>query len=178
VEHTRLSTTCAVCVALAAGWPAGAHAAEPPCRPSEDVAALDQYCDFLPSPDGDEQPTNFAAEPTPRTPVSRVLPTRLVEMLRKSGPAGTALLLLPVLAPVESTSEQRRRIRTTPRETLRSPPLEAPKVTPRSVISGVTGGVTAAGERALAGVFRWGLLICTVGFAGMAWLRFRMRLKP
>jgi hypothetical protein len=29
----------------------------------------------------------------------------------------------------------------------------------------------------LPGVFQWALLLCTVGFAGMAWLRFRTRLK-
>jgi hypothetical protein len=178
VEQTRLSTTCAVFVALAAGLPAGAHAAEPPCQPSEDVAALDQYCDRLPSPEGDEPPVNSADQPTQRMPLSRALPTRELAMLRKSGPEGRALLLLPVVAPVRPTPEQRRRIRTTGREALRSATLEAPKVTPETVVSGVAGGVTAAGARTLAGAFQWGLLVCTLGFAGMAWLRFRTRLKP
>ena len=72
------------------------------------------------------------------------------------------------------TPEQRRRILTTSREALRSTTLDAPKLTPETVVS----GVTAVGERPLAGVFQWALLLCTVGFAGMAWLRFRTRLKP
>jgi hypothetical protein len=173
VEQTRLTTTCVAFVALAAGLPAGAHAADPACQPSEDVAALDQYCgDSLPSPDGAEQPVN-ADHPTQRTPMSRALPRREVAMLRKSGPEGRALLLLPVVAPVRPTPEQQRRIRTTSRRALRSTTLDAPKVTPETVVS----GVTAVGERALAGVFQWALLLCTVGFAGMAWLRFRTRLK-
>jgi hypothetical protein len=178
VERTRLSTTCAVFVALAAaGLPAGAHAQEPTCRPSEEVAALDQYCDFLPTPDGDEQPVNLAADPTPQTPVSRALPMRHVAELQRSGPEARALLLLPVVAPVHPTPEQRRRMRTTRREALGSTTLDSPDATPRTVISGVTEGVTAAGERALGGAFQWVLLVCTVGFAGMAWLRFRARLK-
>jgi hypothetical protein len=41
----------------------------------------------------------------------------------------------------------------------------------------VVSGVAAVGEGTFAGVFQWALLLCTVGFAGMAWLRFRTRLK-
>ena len=173
MEQTRLTTTCVAFVALAAGLPAGAHAAGPACKPSEDVAALDQYCDFLPSPEGDDQPVNFADQPTQPTPVSRVLARREVAMLRNSGPEGRALLLLPVVAPVRPTPEQQRRNRTTGRRALRSVTIDAPNVTPETVVS----GVTAVGERTLASVFQWALLLCTVGFAGMAWLRFRTRLK-
>jgi hypothetical protein len=173
VEQTRLTTTCVAFVALAAGLPAGAHAADPACKPSQDVAALDQYCEFLPSPEGDEQPVNSADQPTQRTPMSRALPRREVAMLRKSGPEGRALLLLPALAPVGLTPEQRRRIRITRERVLRSTTLDAPEVTPKTVIS----DVTAVGERTFASVFQWALLLCTVGFAGMAWLRFRTRLK-
>jgi hypothetical protein len=173
VEQTRLWTTCVACVALAAGWPAGAYAADPSCQPSQEVAALDQYCDFLPTPEGDEQPTNLAASPTPSTPVSRALPRREVAMLRDSGPAGRALLLLPVVAPVRPTAEQRRRTQAIRRRTLGSTALDAAEVTPKTVVS----GVAAVGEGTFAGVFQWALLLCTVGFAGMAWLRFRTRLK-
>ena len=174
MEQTRLTTTWIALVALAAGLPAGAHAAQPACQPSEDVAALDQYCgDFLPSPDGAEQPADLA-DRLSQMPLSRALPGRQVAMLRESGPEGRALLLLPVVAPVRPTPEQRRRILTTSREALRSTTLDAPKLTPETVVS----GVTAVGERPLAGVFQWALLLCTVGFAGMAWLRFRARLKP
>jgi hypothetical protein len=105
--------------------------------------------------------------------VSRVLARREVAMLRNSGPEGRALLLLPVVAPVRPTPEQQRRIRTTGRRALRSVTIDAPNVTPETVVS----GVTAVGERTLASVFQWALLLCTVGFAGMAWLRFRTRLK-
>jgi hypothetical protein len=173
VEQTRLSTTCVALIALAAAWPTDAHAADPACQPSQDVAALDQYCDFLPSPDGEEQPTNLAAQPTQRTPLSRALPRSQVAMLRNSGPEGRVLLLLPVVAPVRATAEQRRRIRATSRRALGSTTLDAPKVTPKTVVS----GMTAVGEGTLPGVFQWALLVCTVGFAGMAWLRFRTRLK-
>jgi hypothetical protein len=44
MEQTRLWTTS---VALAARWLAAVHAADPPCRPSEDVAALDQWALLL-----------------------------------------------------------------------------------------------------------------------------------
>jgi hypothetical protein len=94
-------------------------------------------------------------------------------MLRNSGPEGRVLLLLPVVAPVRATAELRRRIRATSQRALRSITLDAPKVTPKTVVS----GVTAVGQGTLAGGFQWALLVCTVGFAGMAWLRFRTRLK-
>jgi hypothetical protein len=171
--ETRLWTTCVAFVALTAGLPAGAHAAGPACQPSQDVAALDQYCDFLPTPEGDEQPVNLDAQPTQRMPVSSALPSREVAILRESGPEARALLLLPVVAPVRATPEQRRRVRATREEALRSTTLDAPKLTPKTVVS----GVAAVGEGTLAGVFQWALLLCTVGFAGMAWLRFRTRLK-
>jgi hypothetical protein len=174
VEQTRLWTTCVACVALAAAaWPAGAHAADPACQPSEDVAALDQYCDSLPTPEGDEQSIILDGQPTPRMPVSRALPRREVKLLRESGPEARALLLLPVVAPIRATPEQRERIRATRERALRSTTLDAPEVTPKTVVS----GVAAVGEGTLAGVFQWALLLCTVGFAGMAWLRFRTRLK-
>jgi hypothetical protein len=173
VEQTRLWTTCVAFLALAAGWPAGAHAADPACQPSEDVAALDQYCENLPSPEGDEQPTNLDAQPTPPMPVSRALPRREVAMLRNSGPEARALLVLPVVGPVRATPEQRRSMRATQERALRSSTLDAPEVTPKTVVS----GVAVVGEGTLAGVFQWALLLCTVGFAGMAWLRFRARLK-
>jgi hypothetical protein len=174
VEQTRLTTMCVAFVALAAGLPAGARAAEPACQPSEDVAALDQYCgDFLTSPDGSEQPVDLGVQPTQQMPMSRALSRREVAMLRESGPEGRALLLLPVVAPVRPTPEQQRRMLTTRRRVLRSTALDAPQLTPETVVS----GVAAVGERTLASVFQWALLLCTMGFAGMAWLRFRTRLK-
>ena len=163
---------CAAFVALVVAAPTAAHAAEPVCQPSEDVAALDQYCDSLPAPDGQEQPVRFDAAPV-RMPISRALPARKVEKLRESGPEARALLVLPVVAPVRARPEQRERIRATKERVLRSTGLDAPGVTPEAVVS----GVSTVGPRVVGGAFRWVLLVCTLGFAGMAWLRFRTRLK-
>jgi hypothetical protein len=161
---------CAAFVVLAALIPAAADAQQPTCEPSPDVAALDQYCDFLPSAEGEVTPLSAAVGPT-QMALNRALPSRDAKRLRDAGPEGRALLMLPAIAPVRP--DVRRRLRDTAEDVLRSTDLDPPKVTPEAVVS----GLGAAGGQALGGVFQWGLLICTVGFAGMAWLRFRTRLK-
>jgi hypothetical protein len=149
------------------------------CQPAPDVAALDQYCDSLPSADGQEKP--LAAAGPRQMPLSRALPARTVARLRNSGPEAKALLLLPVVAPVRRDRQERERIRASARKVLRTTRLEAPKVSPEAVVSGtaeaVVAGLTGTGGNGPGGAFRWGLLVSTLGFAGMAWLRFRTRLK-
>jgi hypothetical protein len=86
------SLTVAVSISL---WFAGAAMAVP--TPSCDVppgtAAVDQYCDVLPSADGTGEQTGDM----PRVPLARVLSERVRERLQEAGTVGRGLLELPAL---------------------------------------------------------------------------------
>ena len=105
-----------------------------------------------------------------------MLPRTDVDRLRKAGPAARALLLLPAVAPLARalvTPKERRRAELGARRVVASGKLDAPEDDVRSFTSGLT---SAAGD-VVSGAFRWGLVISTLGLAGMTWLRFRSRLR-
>ena len=109
-------------------------------------------------------------------PLSVVLPPTAVEQLREAGPAAKALLLLPAVAPLAGapvTPAERRRARVGARRVIASGTLDATEGNARSF---ATGLASSAGD-VVGGAFRWGLVICSLGLAGMSWFRFRSRLR-
>jgi hypothetical protein len=82
----------AVAAVLLAPSPAGAAS----CDAQPGTAAVDQYCVLVPSAGGSESP--FAIDPdTPR--LRDVLSPAQVRRLERMGPAGRALLAMPVVTP-------------------------------------------------------------------------------
>jgi hypothetical protein len=48
---------------------------------------------------------------------------------------------------------------------------------PGRTVESVANSLATAGGNVVGGAFRWGLVICTLGMAGMTWFRFRARLR-
>ena len=44
-------------------------------------------------------------------------------------------------------------------------------------MGGVASGLASAAPDVVDGAFRWGLVICSLALSGLAWLRFRTRLR-
>jgi hypothetical protein len=168
----RTATTLAAAVALAGPSPAAAA----PCPPEQTVAALDQYCESLPTPGGVAAPTAEGPGGLAMAPLRSVLPPKQVKRLREAGPAGMALLELPAVAPLARapmTRAERRRADLGARKVVASGTLDSRK---GDVVS-VASGLASAAPDVVGGVFRWGLVICSLGLSGVAWLRFRSRLR-
>jgi hypothetical protein len=169
-----LRTATAVSAVAALAGPSPAAAA--PCLPDQTVAVLDQYCESLLTPVGVAAPTDAGPGAVAARPLSVVLPRTEVERLRKAGPAAKALLLLPAVAPLARgpvTPAERRRARAGARRVIASGELDATKDDVRSLAT----GLASSAADVVGGAFRWGLVICSVGLAGMTWLRFRARLR-
>ena len=173
VRVTR--TAAALSAVLFVTAPAAAGAQSPElCLPNQSVAVLDQYCDALLTPGGSSEPIGSKAK---GRPLSKALPADEVKALKESGRAGMALLTLRVPPPVPAApgappgSAQRRRAEARP--AVQPQKLKPP---PGDVVSVSTGVVAVTGD-VLGGAFRWGLVICTLGLAGMTWLRFRTRIR-
>ena len=166
----RTATAVSAVAALAGASPAAAA----PCLPDQTVAVLDQYC---------ETPLNLIGVPAPSDAgpgkaraLSVALPPVEAERLRKAGPAGRALLLLPVVAPLPGPGAPpaaRRQAALRAHEVIASGQLDNHE----SKAERFANGLAAAAGDVVDGAFRWGLVICSFGLAGMAWLRFRTRLK-
>jgi hypothetical protein len=182
VQAIRLSATTAVLAVLAmvAAPCAPARAQQQQqqqqlCTPEQTVAALDQYCESVPEAGGPVS-TQIGGRPASSMPLASVLPSRDVARLRKAGgAAGRALLLLPVVAPVGSSpvSAQRRLALRVARRVIGRRKLRGEQVDPQTVVTGLVD----AGNDVLGGAFRWGLVLCTAGFAGIGWLRIRTRFR-
>jgi hypothetical protein len=174
VDAKRRKRACAVLTAAVALAGTSSPALAQPCPPEQTVAVLDQYCDVLPTAGGGVEAT--ASDPASGAPLAAVLPRRTVKRLRESGAAATALLALTVPTPVTqdpaATVRERRTTRAA-RERVGKGTLDAPR---RTVESLATGVATAGGD-VVGGTFRWGLVICTLGLAGMTWFRFRAGLR-
>ena len=160
----RTATAVAAVMALAGASPAAA--AE--CLPDQTVAALDQYCDTPVSMLG--VPASSDAGAHAMRPLSLALPPADAARLRKAGPAARALLLLPTVAPLAgahvSAAERRR-------AAIGAHELEHRDAEARNFAK----GLASAASDVVGGAFRWGLVICSLGLAGMSWLRLRSRLK-
>jgi hypothetical protein len=168
----RTATAVSAVVALAGPTPAAAA----PCLPDQTVAVLDQYCESLLTPVGVAAPRDAGPGGVRARPLSVALPPSDAAQLRKAGPAAKALLLLPAVAPLARgpvTAAERRRTRAAARRVIASGELDANKDDVRSF---ATGLASAAGD-VVGGAFRWGLVICSLGLAGMTWFRFRSRLR-
>lgn len=70
-------------------FPAAAHA-DPSCKAPPGTAAVEQYCESLPSADGDTHLGDKASRP-----LVSVLPKPLVRRLERSGVVGEVILALP-----------------------------------------------------------------------------------
>jgi hypothetical protein len=168
----KAATAVSAVAALAGPTPAVAA----PCQPDQAVAVLDQYCESLLTPVGVAAPADAGPNAVPARPLSVVLPRTEVARLREAGPAASALLLLPAVAPLAggpATPAERRRARVGARRVIASGQLDAAEGDVRSF---TTGLASAAGD-VVGGAFRWGLVICSLGLTGMTWFRFRSRLK-
>jgi hypothetical protein len=171
-KRLRLPSAIAVAVVLALAGPGTAAAAT--CLPDQTVAVLDQYC---------ETPLNLIGVPAPSDAkggaaksLSLALPPAEASLIRNSGPAAKALLLLPVIAPLPGAGvslQERRRTAMKARRVLASGQLEKHE----SETRGLAQGVAAAAGEVLDGAFRWGLVICSFGLAALSWLRLRARLR-
>ena len=142
------------------------------CRPDQTVAALDQYCDFLPTSATGSTPGSTGGR---QRPLEQTLTPAETERLREAGMPGKVLLVMPTLSPV--TPEQARAALRR-RDELRSrrlvPAAKEPKE--RDVRKLAEGMASAAGD-VVGGAFRWGLVLSSLGLAGITWLRFRSRLR-
>lgn len=169
----RLPATAAILGAfVSAGLPATASAQA--CIPQSGVAALDQYCDSLPSSDGAPQPVGSNGA---TTPLSSALSKGEVAKLRDSGMAGQALLSVPSGAPLSNSAAQQV-VKSLPatRRAVEKARNEERSAGANSIGTAAVALATEAPD-VLGGAFRWGLTVSTLGIAAMAWLRFRGRIK-
>jgi hypothetical protein len=166
----RIATAAACLAAIA--MPGAAMAQR--CTPQQTVAALDQYCDALPTSDGQFAPIGSSRAVGP--PLAQALPASDAAELRESGTAGQALLLLSAAAPIGTavpSPTRRRAARRAAAEVRESDELEGRRGPVRTVAS----AIASASADAVAASFKWGLLISTLGLAGVAWVRFRAGTK-
>jgi hypothetical protein len=166
----RTATAVAAVMALAGASPAAA--AE--CLPDQTVAVLDQYCDTPVNMLGVPASSDAGAD-APR-PLSVTLPPAEAAQLRKAGPAARALLLLPAVAPLAGARvppAERRRAVVGAHNVIASGQLGHRDAQARRFAKGLASAATDV----VGGAFRWGLVICSLGLAGMFWLRLRTRLK-
>ena len=162
-------------VVCAAAMTAPGTAAAATCIPDQTVAALDQYCDALPNPAG-AGPPRPAGAPAPR-PLRDVLSPKQAERLRDAGPAGMAVLLLPIVSPLARaplTLKERRRAERATDSLVRPGSLDTRD---QDDVATVAAGMASAAEGVLGGAFRWGLVISSLGIAALTWLRLRSRIR-
>jgi hypothetical protein len=127
----------------------------------DDVAAIDQYCELLPTAVGP------APSDTPRLGLGSVLPHEERLKLWRAGPAGRALLSMPVGAHL---SGQDPALRPLPGATAAlSGWLSDRGERQAGSVEGI-GDAAWKGSR-LSQLFRWLLLMSTVGLVGTAWAR-------
>ena len=127
-----------------------------------DLAAIDQYCELLPGAEGAVPPGS-----SKRT-LRDVLPMMTQRLLDLGGPSGRAILALPVGAPLQRGGDR---------------PALAPRAGEAlkgrfALRDGDAVGVARSVGRLIDGggsseLFRWILLLSTLGLVGAAWLRRR-----
>jgi hypothetical protein len=173
VRAKRLLAT-TICLLTLPAADAAAAPTSVTCRPDQTVAALDQYCDFLPTSAGASTPMGGGgAQPRP---LERELTPEQAQELREGGTPGKVLLVMPTLSPVtpeQARTALQRREELTRRRLIPSKHDGAGRRDIRKVAEGVA---SAAGD-VIGGAFRWGLVLSSLGLAGLTWLRFRSRLR-
>jgi hypothetical protein len=175
MDAMRLKRAFAALTAFTAFAVASVPAVAQTCTPDQSVAVLDQYCDALPTSSGPSAPTG-AGQHASGPQLMDVLAPPAVARLRESGSAGKALLLLAAMAPVgpgPGAAARRSEVRRAARDVVASGDLQAPTGDAESLAT----GLAKASGNVIGGAFRWGLVISTLGLAGMSWMRFRTRLR-
>jgi hypothetical protein len=132
------------------------------CDASSDTAAVNQYCESLPTADGNTDVTQRHARP-----LALALPPKIVRMLRRAGPLGAAVLALPAGVAQRTaglSGRERTAVKTAGRGLLPGPGVNA-----RAVISTLgTGGELDAG-------FKWALAITLISLSGFSVWRSAFR---
>jgi hypothetical protein len=157
---------------LAAGvLPASASAAD--CASAPDAAAIDQYCELLPTADGNGL-TTTARGHGPR--LRDVLSKEAVARLREEGALGEALLMLPVLFPgrVDEHGHPRGRPLLETKDLLEHR-LAAPADADASRMTKAL--LKAAGQGGIPAALAWILGVTAVGGAAAGGMRFYRRTR-
>jgi hypothetical protein len=126
-----------------------------------DVAAIDQYCELLPSAEGP------ASSNEPRRGVRTVLPPEERKRLWQAGPVGRALLAMPIGVQAGAVGPVFRPLPGA--AAALSGRLAEPDASGPGVLR-ATGTAAWDGGR-LSQLFRWLLLASTIGLVGAAWAR-------
>jgi hypothetical protein len=144
--------------------PAAPAAAANGCDAPGDTAAVQQYCDSLPTADGGTDVTQHHAHP-----LAAVLPPATVKQLRHAGALGAAVLALPSgVAPMakRASVHQRKAIKSLVKGLLPGPGARA-----RAVVEAAGGG-----GRVDAG-FQWALALTLIAVSGLSVWRSAFRLS-
>ena len=132
------------------------------CDGSGDTAAADQYCESLPTADGDTDVTQRHARP-----LASVLPAKTVAKLEHAGTLGAVVLALPAGVtshPTRAPHQQHKSIKK-----IVNGLLPGPGVAARAIVSAAGGGghVDAG--------FEWALVLTLLGVSGMSIWRTALR---
>lgn len=166
--YVRRQLVAIVVSLLAAGMlPASASAAD--CATAPDAAAIDQYCELLPTADGNGL-TTTARGNGPR--LRDVLSKAAVARLRKEGELGEALLMLPALSPGRMDGHGRPLLET---EDLLGHGLATPASAHPSQVTQAL--VKAAGEGGIPAALAWVLGLTALGGAAAGGMRFYRRTR-
>jgi hypothetical protein len=134
---------------------ASAAHAKTDCKAPPGTAAVEQYCESLPSADGD---THLGDKPA--RPLAAVLPEPIVQRLQKAGVAGEVILALPA----GPTPEHRSGRRQTPFDPRVKALLPGPALSPKSVVDAAAKN---AAEHIDQG-FGWALVLTLFGLGGLS----------
>jgi hypothetical protein len=137
----------------------------PSCELAPGTAAVDQYCDVLPSADGSGQQTGHV----PPVPLARVLPRQVRVRLEKAGTVGGGLLGLPALELAAAGPGGRPVPRIDAAQLVGHGTLALPRQSPVAAVK------RSATSSLLDGGFRWALSASTFALFGAAWVRIRRR---
>lgn len=142
-------------------------ATPPPCEAPAGTAAVDQYCEEVPSADGMGQQTDDALQ---AVPLEQLLAGRVAGKLAASGRLGRAVLSTPAPVPLVSPAGNGTQL----------PPGTAAGIVGTGALARPEGGPAGALARsvrayAFDGSFRWVLSASTIGLFAAAWFRLRRR---
>lgn len=134
--------------------PASAAHASTDCKAPPGTAAVEQYCETLPTADGDAHLGD-----KPRRPLAAVLPKPIVQRLEKAGVAGEVILALPA-----QHAAGRTRLPRSSFDPRVKALLPGPGVGARSVIDAAARN----GAEHIDQGFGWALVITLFGIGGLS----------